>query len=475
MAVQTDQLFAKLRDMKTRFDAGSFSGLVIDITKPDGTRLKFDGSVEELESAAVDKIFEALDLNSSNEKVAQVAQLVSSNEIAPAVSGEVAQRSSVIASHRSKPPAGFQKSYEEYMKEAGLKPSTKRTYRSRLMFAKSFFKDRLGDQPVVVIDQTWVWEYAKFVTLHVSNETTAEHYLHTLAGFLNWFRVRYTKEFVPISTQKLLSREQSRPAADERDAFSLEDVEMLFENARRYRKRSPHKYWATIAIPFLGCRIEELAQLDLTSDLRRDAATGLWYLSLNQDPDHDGVVRKSLKKLASWRVVPIHSALVKHGFVEYLRSQVGQSKDSKRPFEDRWKPWVPKVKSDEADEADEASPTATEGEPSLEVSGSVGIKWSQYITNWGGRELAKVAKQKASDGKVFDISNKTYFHSLRHTFKQTLDRAGVSREISEALSGRRYAGMDEERYRKLQKDLSVLSKDGIEAGLDKLVDLLQRA
>lgn len=102
MAVQTDQLFAKLRDMKTRFDAGSFSGLVIDITKPDGTRVKFDGSVEELESAAVDKIFEALDLNSSNEKVAQVAQLVSSNEIAPAVSGEVAQRSSVIASHGSK-------------------------------------------------------------------------------------------------------------------------------------------------------------------------------------------------------------------------------------------------------------------------------------------------------------------------------------------------------------------------------------
>ena len=369
MAVQTDQLFAKLRDMKTRFDAGSFSGLVIDITKPDGTRVKFDGSVEELESAAVDKIFEALDLNSSNEKVAQVAQLVSSNEIAPAVSGEVAQRSSVIASHGSKPPAGFQEAYLEYMKDADLKPSTKRTYRSRLEFAETFFKDRLGDQCVVVIDQTWVWEYAKFVTLNVSNATTAEHYLHTLAGFLNWFRVRYTKQFVPISTQKLLSREQSRPAADERDAFSLEDVEMLFENARRYRKSSPHKYWATIAIPFLGCRIEELAQLDLTSDLRRDAATGLWYLSLNQDPDHDGVVRKSLKKLASWRVVPIHSALVKHGFVEYLRSQVGQSKDSKRPFEDRWKPWVPKVKSDEAIR------TATAGEHSLGVRGYVGRKW----------------------------------------------------------------------------------------------------
>ena len=182
--------------------------------------------------------------------------------------------------------------------------------------------------------------------------------------------------------------------------------------------------------------------------MKYDTASKIWYFSLNEYPDHDKVVRKSLKKMASWRVIPIHSALVAHGFVDFLKDQQTKNRESKRPFERWWRPYLPE---------------------------SGGQKWSHYISNWGGRELKKLAKQKVSDGDAFDIENKAYFHSIRHFFKQTLDRAGVSREISEALAGRQFSGSDEERYRKLQKDFKELSEKGIEIGLGDLEKLLQYA
>jgi hypothetical protein len=115
------------------------------------------------------------------------------------------------------------------------------------------------------------------------------------------------------------------------------------------------------------------------------------------------------------------SALVRHGFIDFLRTQ--QLAGFQRPFKKEWKP--------------------------REVKSELGqiIKWSHYVSRWGGRELDAVA---VSGG--FDAKPLAYFHSMRHTFKRVLGDAGVSSEISEALSGRRYAGADVERYEKLKQN-----------------------
>jgi len=182
----------------------------------------------------------------------------------------------------------------------------------------------------------------------------------------------------------------------------------------------------------------------LKSDLVNDEETGIWYLIFDGRADPDGVVRKSMKKVSSWRHVPIHSALVRHGFIDFLQNQ--KKAEFQRPFEKEWKP--------------------------REVISDIGkiIKWSHYISRWGGRELEAIAKHAG-----FDAERLAYFHSMRHTFKQVLGDAGVSSEISEALSGRRYAGADAERYEKLKQNHRRLAVDGIEAGLDALASLLDKA
>jgi hypothetical protein len=238
-----------------------------------------------------------------------------------------------------------------------------------------------------------------------------------------------------------LVAKKDTPESEERDAFSLEQLHLLFENAKQYRRNNPYKFWVSIAPAFLGCRIEDLCQVHLETDLAQDEQTGIWYLIwylvFDGRRDPDGVIRKSMKKVSSWRSVPIHSALVRHGFIDFLKRQ--QHAGFKRPFEKEWKP--------------------------REVKSELGqiIKWSHYVSRWGGRELMALAQLHQ-----FDATRLAYFHSMRHTFKGILGNAGVSSEISEALAGRRYGSADAERYEKLKQNHCRLSEEGIEVGLDTL-------
>jgi hypothetical protein len=106
-----------------------------------------------------------------------------------------------------------------------------------------------------------------------------------------------------------------------------------------------------------------------------------------------------------------------------------------------------------------------------EVKSELGriVKWSHYVSRWGGQELDSIAAKKGFDPKPL-----AYFHSMRHTFKQAMGDAGVSSEISEALAGRRYGGADAERYEKLKHNHRRLFSDGIASGLDTFSEFLDR-
>jgi integrase len=190
----------------------------------------------------------------------------------------------------------------------------------------------------------------------------------------------------------------------------------------------------------MGCRVEELSQVNIHTDLIYDDKADVWYFKFDEFLDEDGKQKKSMKKLASWRHAPIHSALIRYGFIDYLKNQI--QKGFTRPFEQGWQPRV--VEKDNIH------------------------KWSHYITKWAGRELVKLDKNG-----VLKKGKKTYFHSMRHTFSGLLGDEDVSSDIIETLSGRSFGGDDEERYRKLQTNHAKLSKAGIEIGLVKLVKLLE--
>lgn len=321
----------------------------------------------------------------------------------------------------------------EYFDKAGLKPNSKATNRSKLNHAQAYFGEH---RDVLSIDQKQLVEYAAHVAKSIEHETTQGLYIQTFAGFLGWHRIRAG---LPALTTKTLIPKRKKPVTADRDRFTLEQMKVLFANAARYRDTSPHKFWVTTAVAFLGCRLEEIAQVNIDTDLVHDEATDIWYFRFDEHPDDDGDIKKSIKKPTSWRYAPIHSCLIRKGFISFLKGQ--RRSGNIRPFEQEWKPRI------------------------VEAEGI--HKWSHYISRWGGRELNSLeAAGLLQKGKL------GYFHSMRHTFAGLLSDAGVSSELIETLSGRRYGGTDQERYGKLKLNHVRLSQQGIEAGLGELVTLL---
>ncbi|MBS1129432.1 MAG: hypothetical protein H6R16_434 [Proteobacteria bacterium] len=277
---------------------------------------------------------------------------------------------------RKKPGMSFSGAMEAYL-ELQKKASTRGTYRSRLKHALAYFG---AEKDIRHIEQAELSRYAKFVNQDVADSSTAGFYITTFCGLLNHFRL--TEGWGgKLTTERLIEKAET-PDSEARDAFSSVQLKALLINAAKYRAKEPHKYWVTVAMPFLGCRIEELAQVNLHTDLLRSEVAKVWYLDVNAKADSDGLKRKSVKNKASWRCIPIHSALVRHGFVDYLIEQ--RKKGFSRPFESGWKP--------------------------AEFDNGAALKWSHYITNWGGRELKKLV----SDGIIADEERKlAYFHSMR--------------------------------------------------------------
>jgi hypothetical protein len=414
LAAQTDSIFQRLA-MTTNSNA------------PDGFTFNYEMKLDLNELGIPSSLY----VNAEPEEQDAVNSAIKTALEAAAERGNKISRPSP-----QRPQRSFSAAITEYFDKSQTKPQTRATYRSKLHHAEKFFGDA---KDVLEIDQANFVGYCEHVLETVPNITSQGHYMTTVATFLNWHRVR-TADLPALTTKTLVPRRDS-PESEDRDAFTLEQLGLVFENAKQYRSNNPHKFWASIAPVFLGCRIEELCQIHLGTDLVNDDEAGIWYLIFDGHPDPDGVVRKSMKKASSWRRVPIHTSLVQHGFVEFLRSQ--QKAGFQRPFQKRWAP--------------------------REVKSSLGhiIKWSHYISKWGGYELRAIAARQG-----FDAERLAYFHSMRHTFKRILGDAGVSSEISEALSGRRYAGADAERYEKLKFNHRRLSLEGIEPGLSVLSSML---
>lgn len=228
---------------------------------------------------------------------------------------------------------------------------------------------------------------------------------------------------VPTITTKGLKLRRSRPAGQDRDAFTIEDLREIFVNALQYRDAQPCKWWISVAPVFLGCRIEELAQAHLNGDFSRDKATGAMVLRVTEDMAEKGGPAKSVKTLAGWRRVPIHPCLEEAGFVRFLEAQ--RAAGHATPFASQWSPWI------------DSKTRAT--------------IHSHSAVKWGGRELEKLR----TAGKVGSGGKLTYFHSMRHTFVTQLASAGISEEWRTALAGQAHGGVNSQVYNKAREDVSL--------------------
>ncbi|VCU72493.1 hypothetical protein PIGHUM_04593 [Pigmentiphaga humi] len=202
-----------------------------------------------------------------------------------------------------------------------------------------------------------------------------------------------------------------RKAKDARHPFDLPALQAIFSSSVYSDKKGVPEhigfeaaYWIPLLGLFYGARREELCQLrpeDVYEEVYRganDKDARCWVLRITDGGDDQGV-----KNANSVRRVPLHSALLELGFVEFAKAQRGKA----RLF---WR-----LKPDE--HGDE---------------GAAFGKWfSKHL-----RQECGVANRKM------------VFHSFRHSFKDYCREAEILEEVSDALSGhsngkesRRYGGV----------------------------------
>jgi integrase len=154
---------------------------------------------------------------------------------------------------------------------------------------------------------------------------------------------------------------QTRRPDESKERFMVDDLKCLFGSMD---KTAGHKFWIPLLGLYTGARLEEICQL-YVADIRKEA--GVWIIDINDKGE------KQLKTHNAKRIVPIHEALLAHGFTEYV--QQIESEGHERVF--------PKLKK---------------------MKGKFGHYFSRAFSTHLKKLGIKIEGRKVS------------FHSLRHTF-----------------------------------------------------------
>lgn len=222
---------------------------------------------------------------------------------------------------------------------------------------------------------------------------TINLYLSNLGTLFN-FGVK--NRMLPDNAAAGIKVERSKAAKEARIPFSPEALQKIFSSPvyasglRPPAAGGEAAYWLPLLALFTGARLEELAQL-APVDVREETYYSqdgkerqAWVIHITDRGQGQG-----LKNSGSRRQVPVHAELVRLGFIKYVGSRAGQT----RLFSLR-----------------------------VDTLGREGAYWGK----WFAKYLRTVAG--VTDRRMV-------FHSFRHTFKHWARWAGITEEVSDALTG----------------------------------------
>lgn len=235
-------------------------------------------------------------------------------------------------------------------------------------------------------DQRPLEQILKHTSTTLSAKTAFSHAQATNM-FLTWCAAQQYP--VQMAFNGILKPLLKKPKVrNKKKAFNKQQLKTLFESDAytigTFKRASD--YWVPLLGLFTGAREAELCQLEV-SDVRRDAATGLWLLDINSDQD------KKLKTDTSAREVPLHPKLIELGFLDFV-TQVSTANKA-RLFSD-----------DERNKRGEF--------------GNFSKRFNRY---------------KEGLGIKTDAHHKLDFHSFRHTLQTLLFDKGEEEYIVNALCG----------------------------------------
>jgi integrase len=204
-------------------------------------------------------------------------------------------------------------------------------------------------------------------------------YLGAVHGLMRWAADNGYRPDNPATGLKVpLGRRPDK----QRRPFTTAELKLLF--GPEYARLRGHRRWLPLLALYTGARLEELAQL-LVTDVRR--VHGVRVIAIEPG---DG---KKLKSMAAERLIPVHPALVRAGFLRHVASVRRANPRGGRLF------------------------------PELQP-GARG-QFSQGFSTWFGRYRRALGITDPQVG----------MHAFRHNFADALRAAGIEPELRNTLLG----------------------------------------
>jgi len=184
-----------------------------------------------------------------------------------------------------------------------------------------------------------------------------------------------------------------------RNLFKKDEVALILEELKTNSGglvKTKSQYWGSLIAVYTGARRNEISALTV-DDVKQDKDSGIWYFNISDEEEG-----KDLKSEAANRLVPIHSALIDLGFLDYWE----EAKEVIKTFPDTDR-MLARLLYDF---------TYTEHD-----------KW--------GRKLGQFMNDRLLKHLGLHAKNKKTLHSLRHSFITYMDVAGVEVTTIKSMVG----------------------------------------
>ncbi|MEO0938626.1 MAG: site-specific integrase [Pseudomonadota bacterium] len=203
---------------------------------------------------------------------------------------------------------------------------------------------------------------------------------------------------------------KDKASESERKPFTPDQARLIYteltENPSGLVRKDSHK-WGMLLGMFTGARLNEICQLDI-ADVKQDGGT--WFLNITDEGDDN----KRIKSKAGRRKVPLHSELIRLGFLDFVDSR----RNGTRLFPDY-----------------------------------------SYSANGGyGRNLGRWCNESFLP-KLGIKQPGLVFHSLRHTVVTRLSQADVPEPIVQCIVGHARSGVTQEVYNREGYTLTQLKEN----------------
>jgi integrase len=241
-----------------------------------------------------------------------------------------------------------------------------------------------GDVAVATLDRTHMRKFKEALLALKLSQSSIKKHLSALKSVLSWAVENGLCEnnvAAGIRVRDAKVQPEARLAYEDADLKVLFSSRVYVDGHRPLAGGGEAAFWLPLMALYMGCRLEELGQALVSDVSTRD---GVVCLDIN-----DRGEGKSVKAVASRRLVPVHPELLRLGFDAYLASV----KSDGRLF--------PALKADQFG------------------------KWTGNFSKWWGRWARGLGVQ----------DRRKVFHSFRHSFKLGCRRARIEEEIHDRLTG----------------------------------------